>query len=72
MFQKNERKKKKNNPETRPDETEVNNLLDRKFKAIVIKMITEQGKIIDKKNENFNKGLEDIKKEPVRAEEYND
>ena len=43
-----------------PDKTEVNNLLDNEFKVVVIKRLTEQEKIMDKYNENFNKGLEGI------------
>ena len=49
---------------------EINNLPDKEFKAIII-MLTELGKRIEEHSENFNKGLEDIKKEPVRVEEYN-
>ena len=43
-----------------PGKTEVNNLLDNEFKVVVIKRLTEQEKIMDKYNENFNKGLEGI------------
>ena len=48
-----------------PNETEISNLPDKEFKAMVIKMLTELG---GKQN---NKELESIKEEPIRAEEYN-
>ena len=60
---------KKNGKKT-PYDMEINNLPDKEFKAIII-MLTELGKRIEEHSENFNKGLEDIKKEPVRVEEYN-
>ena len=34
-------------------------------------MLTELGKIIDKHHDNLNKELENIKKEPMRTEKYN-
>ena len=34
-------------------------------------MLTELGKIIDKHRDNLNKELENIKKEPMRTEKYN-
>ena len=49
-------------PENLNNETEVNNLLDRELKALVIKVLTELGKRIDVHSENFNKELENIKK----------
>ena len=48
----------------------MNNLPDREFKALVIRMSTELGEKVDEHGENFNKELESIKKEPVRTEEY--
>ena len=39
---------------------ETNNLLDKKCKALVIKMLTELGKRIDEHSESFNKVLENI------------
>ena len=39
------------------NETEISNLPDKEFKALVIKMLTELGKRIDEHNENFNKEL---------------
>ena len=41
---------------------ERNNLPNKEFKEIVIKMLTEIGKRIEKHSENFNKELENIKK----------
>lgn len=40
---------------------EINNLLDKEFKATVIKMLTEFGKRLEEHSENFNKELETIK-----------
>ena len=45
-----------------PNKTKVNNLPDKKYKALVIRMLNELGKRIDKLSENFNKQLENIKK----------
>lgn len=42
----------------------------KEFKTLVIKLLIELRKIIDEHSENFNKELENIKKEPVIAEEY--
>ena len=44
------------------NETEINNLPDKEFKELVIKMLTEVWKRIHEHNENFNKELENIKK----------
>ena len=57
-------------PEKKKKETEINNLSDKEFKALVLRTLTELGKRIDKYNESFNKELEIFKKEPIRAEEY--
>ena len=38
---------------------------------MVIKILTKLRKRIKEHNENFNKELDNIKKEPIRAEEYN-
>lgn len=40
-----------------PDETEVDNLPDKEFKAIVIKMLTEPEKVIEE-HRNRNKEIE--------------
>ena len=59
-----------NNKRETHNETDMNNLPDREFKALVIRMSTELGEKVDEHGENFNKELESIKKEPVRTEEY--
>ena len=41
---------------------ELNNLPDKEFKALVIRMLTELGKTIDEHSKNYNKELENIKK----------
>ena len=43
-----------------PNKTKTNNLPDKKYKALVIRMLNELGKIIDELSENFNKQLENI------------
>ena len=48
---------------------ETNNLPDKEFEALVIRLLTKLGKRLDEHSENFNKELENIKKEPVRTEE---
>ena len=50
---------------------QINNLPDKEFKALIIRMLTELQSITDECSENFKKELETIKKEPVRTEEYN-
>ena len=50
---------------------EINSLPDKELKAIVIRTLTELEKRKDKHSKNFSKELENIKKQPVRAEEYN-
>ena len=40
----------------------TNNLPDKEFKALIIRMLTELGKIMDEHNENLNKELENIRK----------
>ena len=44
------------------NKTEINNLLDKKYKLIVIRMLTHLGIRIDEYSENFNKELENIKR----------
>lgn len=41
---------------------EINNLLNKKFKGIIIKMLSELRRRIAKYREKFNKGLENKKK----------
>ena len=42
------------------NEIERNNLPDKEFKALVIRMLNELGKRIDEQSENFNKKLVNI------------
>ena len=55
MFQTTERE---NSLEKTTDEREINNLPDKEFKTLVIRMLTELGKRMDEQSENFNKELE--------------
>ena len=65
----NERTRKKK-PGEKTNE-KLSNLLDKVFKALVLRILTELGKRIDEHSENFNKELENIKKEPASTGEYN-
>ena len=58
--------KDKRTPEQNLSEAEMNNLTDEKLKAIVIKLLTELGKIIDEHHENFDTELEIIKRKNQR------
>ena len=40
----------------------INNLLDKEFKAMVIKMLTELRRRMDEHSENFNKEIENTRK----------
>mgnify|MGYP001328574191 CR=1 FL=1 len=51
------------NPEEINNETEINSLPDKYFKAVVIRVLTELGKGIDDHSEDFKKELECIKKD---------
>ena len=53
------------------NEAEINNLPDKGFEALIIRLLTELGKRIQENSENFNKELENIFKNPVRTEDYN-
>ena len=44
------------------NEIKINNLPDKKFKALVIRTLTELGKRMYEHSENFNKELENIEK----------
>ena len=44
------------------NETKINNLLDKKLKALVVWIVTELGKRIDAHSEDLNKELEIIRK----------
>ena len=51
MFQMKEQVKK--NPAKTPNETEINNLPDKEFKALVVRIVVELRKRINKYNENL-------------------
>ena len=56
-------KKREKNPKKKKKLIkQINNLPDKEFEALVIKMLTELRKRIDEHSENFNKELENIKK----------
>uniref|UniRef100_A0A9L0SBQ6 L1 transposable element RRM domain-containing protein n=1 Tax=Equus caballus TaxID=9796 RepID=A0A9L0SBQ6_HORSE len=59
MFQAREQDK---TPEKELNETETNNLPDKKFKQNSIRMLTDLGRKLDEHSENANKELENIKK----------
>ena len=44
------------------NETKINNLLDKKLKELVVRIVTELGKRIDAHSEDLNKELEIIRK----------
>ena len=58
-------------PEKGLNEKEISNLPDKEFKQKVIRMLTDLGRRMDELSVNVNKELENIKKEPIRNEEYN-
>ena len=43
-------------------EMKINNLTDKQFKILVMKMLTELGETIDEQSDNFYKELENMKK----------
>ena len=53
------------------NETEISNLVEKEFKTLVIKVLTELGKRIDINNEDFNKEVENIKKTQSENEKFN-
>lgn len=58
----NERRRRRKKKTKTPNETETNNLPDKEFKSIVIRLLTKLGKRTDGHCETFNKELENIKK----------
>ena len=48
-------------------EMKINNLTDKQFKMLVMKMLTELGETIDEQSDNFNKELENMKKENYQS-----
>ena len=61
MFQMKEQEKLS---EKELNETEISNLPDKEFKVMIIKMLTELWRRVDEHSENFNKELENRKKNP--------
>ena len=63
----------KENDTLSQNQTEVNNLPDKELKVIVIKMLTELGRIMNEHDENFNKDGKYTKvlNRSHRAKEYN-
>lgn len=49
-------------PEKELNKMKINNLLDKEFKAMVIKMLTELRRRMDEHSENFNKEIENTRK----------
>ena len=45
----------------------INNLTDKQFKILVMKMLTELGETIDEQSDNFNKELQNMKKENYQS-----
>ena len=48
-------------------EMKINNLTDKQFKILVMKMLTELGETIDEQSDNFNKELQNMKKENYQS-----
>ena len=67
----------KNRTKEKLNKMEMSNLPDAKFKTLVVRMFGELRGRVDELSENFNKAAENImetaniKKGPVRNEEYN-
>ena len=59
MFQMKEQDK---TPEEKLNEVEINNLPNKEFKVIVIKMLQKLRRRMDEQNEKLNKELQNIKK----------
>ena len=63
-------KEQNKTPEKELKKMETNNLSDARFKTLVIRMLKELRRRVEELSENLNKEIENIKKEPVRNEEY--
>lgn len=48
-------------PEKELNQMEINNLSDKEFKVMIIKMLTKLRRNMDEHRENFNKRIETIK-----------
>ena len=62
MFQMKEQDK---TPEEELGEVEIDNLSNKEFKVMIIKMIKELGRRMDEHSEKFYKALESIKKKQI-------
>ena len=51
------------------NEMEINNLVDKEFKVMVIKKLAELGRRMDEHSENFNKEMENIRNCQIEATE---
>lgn len=61
-------KEQDKSPKKQKKQRKINNLPDQEFKVLLVKILTELGKIIeDYHNDNFNKELEGIKKKKKLA-----
>lgn len=61
-------KEQDKSPKKQKKQRKINNLPDQEFKVLLVKILTELGKIIeDYRNDNFNKELESIKKKKKLA-----
>ena len=48
---------------------EINNLVDKEFKVMVIKMLIKYGRRIDEQSKNFSKEIENIRKYQIEIME---
>ena len=48
----------------------IRHILDKELKSVVVKMLTSFGRRMNELSKNFNKEIENIKKEHIRTEEY--
>ena len=61
-------KEQDKSPKKQKKQRKINNLPDQEFKVLLVKILTELGKIIeDYHNDNFNKELESINKKKKLA-----
>ena len=67
MFQTKEKEK---TSEKELNGTKIGNLPNKEFKVMIIKMLTDLGRKMDEHRENYNR-VRKYKKEPIRAEKYN-
>ena len=48
-------------PEKQPNEVEIGNFPEKDFRIMIVKMIQDLGKTMEKMQETFTKGLEELK-----------